>query len=179
MMIATDAIDLFMQRTSFTDFKCPAARALESVGDWWSMLILRDAFQGLTRFDEFQKSLGVAPNILAKRLKHLTGEGLFERRLYNERPPRYEYVLTAKGRDFFPVLMALFAWGNRHLPPEEVAMRLGDADTGEDRDPLLIDRVTGQAFAPEETILKPGPAADDAVYERIAHMRAWFLGFDA
>ncbi|KAF5884842.1 helix-turn-helix domain-containing protein, partial [Rhizobium sp. PEPV16] len=103
-----------MQRTSFSDFKCPAARALDSVGDWWSMLILRDAFQGLSRFDEFQKSLGVAPNILTRRLKHLTEKGLFERRLYNQRPARYEYLLTDKGRDFFPVLMTLFSWGSRH-----------------------------------------------------------------
>lgn len=168
-----------MQRTSFTNATCPAARALESVGDWWSMLILRDAFQGVTRFDGFQKSLGVAPNILTRRLKHLTEEGLFERRLYSEKPPRHDYVLTDKGRDFFPVLMALFAWGVRHLPPEEVAMRLGNPETGEDRDPLLIDRVTGRAFLPEETILKPGPAADESVHERIAHMRAWFLGFEA
>jgi DNA-binding HxlR family transcriptional regulator len=168
-----------MQRTSFNNAACPAARALESVGDWWSMLILRDAFQGVTRFDGFQKSLGVAPNILTRRLKHLTDEGLFERRLYSERPPRHEYVLTDKGRDFFPVLMALCAWGNRHLPPEEVAMRLGNPETGEDREPLLIDRVTGRAFLPEETILKPGPAADESVHERIAQMRAWFLGFEA
>ena len=178
-MIVTRAICLHMQRTSFSSFKCPAARALESVGDWWSILILRDALQGLRRFDEFQKSLGIAPNILTRRLKHLTDEGLFERRLYQERPPRYEYVLTDKGRDFFPVLMALFTWGNRHLPAEEVAVRLADANTGEDRDPLLIDRVTGRAFQPEDTMLVPGPAADDTVHERIAQMKAWFLGFDA
>jgi DNA-binding HxlR family transcriptional regulator len=168
-----------MQRTSFSTVKCPAARALESVGDWWSILILRDALQGLSRFDEFQRNLGIAPNILTRRLKHLTDEGLFERRLYSERPPRHEYVLTEKGRDFFPVLMALFAWGSRHLPPEEVSMRLSDAETGEDRDPLLIDRVTGRAFSPEDTLLAAGPAADDTVRDRIAQMRAWFLGFDA
>ncbi|NLR96089.1 helix-turn-helix transcriptional regulator [Rhizobium sp. P38BS-XIX] len=168
-----------MQRTNFSTVKCPAARSLESVGDWWSILILRDAFQGLSKFDEFQKNLGIAPNILTRRLKHLTEEGLFDRRLYNERPPRYEYVLTTKGRDFFPVLMALFTWGNQHMPAEEVAMRLADVNTGEDRDPLLIDRVTGRAFSPEDTILVPGPAADEAVHERIAQMKAWFLGFDA
>jgi DNA-binding HxlR family transcriptional regulator len=167
-----------MQQTGPTPLNCPAARSVESVGDGWSILILRDAFQGITRFDGFQKSLGVAPNILTRRLKHLTTEGLFERRLYCERPPRHEYVLTQKGRDFFPVLMALFAWGNQYLPPEEIAMRLGNPETGEDREPLLIDRVTGRAFSPEETIIKPGPAADEVVYERIAHMRAWFLGFD-
>ena len=107
-----------MQHTCSTELNCPAARSLESVGDSWSMLILRDAFQGLTRFDAFQKSLGVAPNILTRRLKHLTTEGLFERRLYCERPPRYEYVLTQKGRDFFPVMMALFAWGNQYPIPQ-------------------------------------------------------------
>ena len=74
-------------------------------------MILRDAFHGLMRFDEFQKSLGIAPNILTRRLAHLIDEGLFEKRLYSERPARYEYVLTDKGRDFFPVLMALFSWG--------------------------------------------------------------------
>lgn len=168
-----------MQRTNFSNVKCPAARALESVGDWWSILILRDALQGLTRFDEFQTNLGIAPNILTRRLKHLVDEGLFERRLYSERPPRYDYVLTAKGRDFFPVLMALFTWGSRHLPPEEVAMRLTDATSGEDRDPLLIDRVTGRTFSPEDTLLAPGPGADEGVRQRIAQMRAWFLGFDA
>ena len=167
-----------MKRTGLTEGKCPAARALDSVGDTWSMLILRDAFQGLTRFDEFEKSLGVAPNILTRRLKHLTTEGLFERRLYNERPPRYEYVLTARGRDFYPVLMALFTWGNRNLPEDEIAIRLADARTGEDREPLLIDRVTGRAFFPQDTVLKPGPAADESVHDRIAQMRAWFLGFD-
>ena len=113
-----------MQRTSFANFKCPAARALDSVGDWWSMMILRDAFHGLTRFDEFQKSLGVAPNILTRRLAHLIDEGLFEKRLYSERPARYEYVLTEKGRDFFPVLMALFSWGRWHVPQEDLAFLL-------------------------------------------------------
>lgn len=73
-----------MQRTSFLSLECPAARALESVGDWWSILILRDAFQGLSKFDEFEKNLGISANILARRLKHLTAEGLFERQRYND-----------------------------------------------------------------------------------------------
>lgn len=168
-----------MQRTSFTRFKCPAARALESVGDWWSILILRDAFQGLTRFDEFQKSLGVAPNILTRRLKHLTSEGLFERRGYSERPRRHEYILTEKGCDFFPVLMALFAWGNRHLPEDEVAMRLGDLATGKERNVVLIDAVSGRPIHMENTILLPGPAADEEVQQRIAHMRTRRLAMNA
>ncbi|OWV88498.1 transcriptional regulator [Rhizobium sp. N122] len=168
-----------MQRTSFSQFKCPAARALDSVGDWWSIMILRDAFQGLSRFDEFQKSLGVAPNILTRRLKQLTDQGLFERRLYQQRPARYEYRLTDKGRDFFPVLMTLFSWGSRHMPAEDLAFLLGDAASGRERQMVLVDARTGQEVTPENTSLLPGPAADDEVRARIARMRAWYLGIDA
>src|SRR5499427_4736053 len=92
--------------------ECPCARAVETVGEWWNILILRDALQGFTRFDEFQKSLGIAPNMLTRRLNGLVEAGILERRRYNERPPRYEYVPTERGRDFRPVLLALLAWGN-------------------------------------------------------------------
>ena len=99
-------------------------------------MILRDAFQGLTRFDDFQKSLGIAPNILTRRLAHLVEEGIFEKRLYSERPARHEYVLTAKGQDFFPVLMALSTWGGRHAPQEDLAYLLGNA-SGEELETKL------------------------------------------
>src|SRR5947209_3576779 len=97
---------------------CPIARSLEHVGEWWSMLILRDAAQGVSRFDDFQKSLGIAPNMLARRLGGLVEAGLLERRRYSARPPRDEYVLTARGEDFRPVLWAILAFGNRHFAPE-------------------------------------------------------------
>jgi DNA-binding HxlR family transcriptional regulator len=84
-----------MQHKSFGSMACPIARSLERVGEWWSILILRDAFRGTTRFDQFQKSLGIAPNILTRRLNALVGSGLLERRRYSERPPRYEYLLTS------------------------------------------------------------------------------------
>lgn len=115
-----------MQRTSFKHMECPAARALERVGEWWSILILRDAFHGLSRFDEFQTSLGIAPNILTRRLKHLTENGLLERCRYNERTPRYEYRLTPQGRDFFPVLAALTAADLQHLNAHATSTPLGD-----------------------------------------------------
>ncbi len=83
---------------------CPIARSLERVGEWWSMLIMRDALHGMRRFDEFQKSLGIAPNMLTRRLSALVETGLLERRRYSEHPPRDEYVPTARGRDFLPVL---------------------------------------------------------------------------
>jgi len=105
-----------MQRKSFGDMACPIARSLEHVGEWWSMLILRDAFAGVTRFDDFQANLGIAPNMLARRLATLVEGGLLERRRYQEHPPRDEYVLTARGRDFKPVLAALVAFGRRQYP---------------------------------------------------------------
>ena len=104
-----------MQRKSFADMTCPIARSLEHVGEWWSMLILRDAFAGVTRFDEFQTNLGIAPNMLARRLAALVEGGLLERHRYSERPPRDEYVLTERGRDFKPVLVALVAFGKKHF----------------------------------------------------------------
>jgi DNA-binding HxlR family transcriptional regulator len=86
-----------MQRKSFGNMQCPIARSLERVGEWWSILILRDALHGLTRFDQFQKSLDIAPNMLTRRLNALVKAGLLERRRYSERPPRYEYQLTERG----------------------------------------------------------------------------------
>ena len=161
-----------MQRTSFKHMECPAARALDCVGEWWSILILRDAFHGLSRFDEFQGSLGIAPNILARRLKHLTENGLIERRLYNERPPRYEYRLTAKGRDFFPVLVALLAWGNKHLTPEGISVQLADRRSGHLLEPVLVDGRTGASITPETVTLRPGPAASAQVRARAARIDA-------
>src|SRR5438874_4858393 len=115
-----------MQHKSFQRMPCPIARSLERVGEWWSILIMRDALHGMTRFDEFQKSLGIAPNMLTRRLDALVEAGLLERRRYSERPPRDEYVPTARGRDFRPVLIALMAWGNRHFAPEGASVQLID-----------------------------------------------------
>src|SRR5579872_3741844 len=107
-----------MQHKNLGNMQCPIARSLERVGEWWSILILRDAFLGLTRFDQFQKSLGIAPNMLTRRLNTLVDSGLLERRSYSERPLRFEYVLTPRGRDFRTVLWTLVAWGNKHFAPE-------------------------------------------------------------
>jgi DNA-binding HxlR family transcriptional regulator len=132
-----------MQRKSFGSMQCPIARGLERVGEWWSILILRDAFRGLTRFDEFSQSLGVAPGILTRRLSALVEAGLLERRRYSDRPPRDEYVLTERGRDFRPVLLAMLAWGNRHFPPDRQAVQITNLATGATVDPVLVDPATG------------------------------------
>ena len=133
-----------MQRKSFSSMQCPIARGLEHVGEWWSILILRDAFRGLSRFDEFSESLGIAPNMLTRRLTALVEAGLLERRQYNERPPRDEYVLTERGRDFRPVLLAMMAFGNKHFPPDDRLVQIVNAETGERVDPLLVDPATGR-----------------------------------
>ena len=149
-----------MQRKSFGNMQCPVARSLERVGEWWSILILRDAFNGLTRFDEFQQNLGIAPNMLTRRLNALVESGLLERRRYSERPPRDEYVLTLRGRDFRPVLLALLAWGNKHFAPEGASVMLVDTETGEPADPVLVDRATGRPVTERPYATVPGPAAD-------------------
>jgi DNA-binding HxlR family transcriptional regulator len=157
-----------MQHKYLGNLQCPIARSLERVGEWWSILILRDAFQGLTRFDQFQKSLGIAPNMLTRRLNTLVDSGLLERRLYSERPPRYEYVLTPRGRDFRPVLWALVAWGNKHFSPEGESVVVVDAETGERAEPVLIDKRTGRLLRSPEFTTVPGPTANEETRERYA-----------
>jgi DNA-binding HxlR family transcriptional regulator len=132
-----------MDTKILSDAPCPIARSLTCVGDAWSVLILRDASQGLTRFDEFRKSLGIAPTILTRRLETLTEEGLLEKRRYSERPPRDEYVLTPAGRDFLPVLVLMGAWGRQYRGEGRLA-RYVDAETGQEIEPVAVDAVTGE-----------------------------------
>ena len=157
-----------MQRKSFRNMPCPIARGLERVGEWWSILIMRDALHGFTRFDQFQKSLGIAPNMLARRLDALVEAGLLQRRRYSEHPPRDEYVLTECGRDFRPVLLALLAWGNRHFAPEGASVLLLDAKTGAIADPILVDRVTGRPITSSDHVTAAGPAAPESTRRRYA-----------
>src|ERR1700761_8875663 len=133
-----------MQRKTFGNLQCPVARSLERVGEWWSILILRDAGYGLKRFDEFQKSLDIAPNMLTRRLAALVKAGLLKRQRYSDKPPRYEYVLTERGRDFRPVLVALLAWGNKHFAPEGPSVLWVDAASGRIADPIVVDRLSGR-----------------------------------
>src|SRR5476649_2727490 len=155
-----------MQRKSFGNMQCPIARSLERVGEWWSILILRDAFQGLTRFDQFQKSLEIAPNMLTRRLNALVESGMLERRQYSERPPRDDYVLTERGRDFRPVLWALLAWGNKHFAPEGASVVLVDSATGRPADPIMVDRTTGRPLTERAFKSAAGPAADERTRRR-------------
>lgn len=157
-----------MQRKSFDKMTCPIAQSLERVGEWWSMLILRDAFAGRTRFDEFQTSLGIAPNMLSRRLAALVEAGMLERRRYSARPPRDEYVLTDRGRDFRTVLLALLAFGNRHFAPEGESVRIVDAATGAPAEPILVDRHSGRPLVEPDYTIAAGPAASAATNARLA-----------
>jgi DNA-binding HxlR family transcriptional regulator len=157
-----------MQRKSLGNMQCPIARSLERVGEWWSILILRDAVYGLTRFDEFQKSLDIAPNMLTRRLNALVKGGLLKRQRYSDKPPRYEYVLTDRGRDFRPVLVSLLAWGNRHFSPEGASVLLVNSETGAVADPVVVDRTTGRPIPGPGYSLVPGPAAGERTRQKIA-----------
>jgi DNA-binding HxlR family transcriptional regulator len=160
-----------MQRTSFEGVQCPIARSLERVGEWWSILILRDAFQGISRFDDFQKSLNIAPNMLTRRLRALVEDGLLERRRYSDKPARHDYVLTPCGRDFRPVLLTLMTWGNRHFSPEGISLFLADERTGQEVEPVLIDARTGEQIDREHHALRAGPAANERLRSRVEFSR--------
>lgn len=155
-----------MRRKSFEGQQCPIARSLERVGEWWSILILREAFLGATRFEQFQKNLDIAPNMLTRRLNALVASGLLERRRYSERPPHDEYLLTEGGRDFRPVLWALLAWGNKHFAPEGASVVIVDAETGALAEPVLIDRISGRPLRAPAFRTAAGPAADERTRSR-------------
>jgi DNA-binding HxlR family transcriptional regulator len=113
-----------MERKSFATMDCSVAQCLEVVGEWWSMLIVRDAFLGISRFDDFQRRLGISRNILQQRLGRLVETGVLERVPYSERPPRHDYRLTNKGRDLWPVLTAMRQWGDRYAAPSGPPVQL-------------------------------------------------------
>jgi DNA-binding HxlR family transcriptional regulator len=161
-----------MRRKSFETLQCPIARSLERVGEWWSILILRDAFGGAARFDQFQRSLGIAPNTLTRRLAALVEAGMLEKRRYGERPPRDEYLLTDRGRDFRSVLWALLAWGNRHFAPEGPSVVIVDADTGALADPVLVDRASLRPLTTSGFRSAPGSAANDETRQRHGRLAA-------
>ncbi|QHA08904.1 transcriptional regulator [Streptomyces broussonetiae] len=107
-----------MRRTTFANWPCSVARSMDLLGDRWTPLVLREAFYGIRRFDDFQQELGIARNTLAERLRRLVDAGLMERHVYETQPVRHEYLLTESGRDFYPVILAITAWGDRWLAEE-------------------------------------------------------------
>ena len=149
-----------MLKRTYEDQNCSIARTLELVGERWTLLIVRDAVLGLRRFDEFQQSLGVARNVLTERLNWLVAEGILEREAYSERPPRFEYRLTEKGRELVLPLIALMQWGDRHLSekPPRVAHRR--SDRSKIRAALVAQ--DGAVVSPTEVEVVAGPGLSAA-----------------
>jgi len=143
---------------------CSIARALEIVGQRWTLLIIRDLGLGVHRFDELLESLGVASNVLTDRLNRLVAEGVVERRRYSERPARFEYYLTKKGRELGVALLALMQWGDRHVSPKppRIARRRSD------RSPVSVRLIAkdGSVVLPDDLELVPGPGASGAEQKR-------------
>lgn len=156
-----------MKKTSFENMPCPIAQSLEHVGDWWNILILRDLSYGLSRFDEFQKSLGIAPNTLSRRLNDLIESGLVQRHPYTDKPPRFDYVLTERGRDFRPVVLTMMKWGNKHFSPMGTNIELIDNATMQPVDLVVADAHTGKPINLFEHSLRYNGPADSVSAWRI------------
>jgi DNA-binding HxlR family transcriptional regulator len=141
----------------FTNEDCSVARTLEIVGERWSLLLLREAFYGVRRFEEFQRNLGVARNILTDRLQRLVAHGIFERRQYQERPVRFEYRLTQRGIDLYPALISLLAWGDRYLAdrPSGGPVVLEHKGCGKASVPYLACSACGEAITARD--MRPRP----------------------
>lgn len=135
-----------MRRTRFDRWPCPIARATDLVGDWWTPIILRNACMGQRRFEQFQESLGVPRAILSRRLGRLVDEGFLRKELYAEHPPRFEYLLTEKGRAFWDVLAALWRFGEDWMwePGATPPVQLVDRETGAAVRPVVVDEHTGK-----------------------------------
>ena len=148
-----------VKRTSFEKHDCPIARSLDAIGDWWSMLIIRDALLGRRRFGEFQKSLGLARNILTVRLRALVDQGILQTAPASDGSAYQEYVPTPKGRGVFPIMVALRQWTEEFdTHPEETAPVLVDREKGRPVRRLELHSQDGRLLASADTTLQPRPA---------------------
>jgi DNA-binding HxlR family transcriptional regulator len=166
-----------MRRTSYEQMNCSIASALDVVGEPWTLLIVRDAFYGVRRFDDFQENLGIARNVLTARLKKLVEVGIFRRSAYRERPLRHEYRLTEKGAALFTVIVGLKQWGDRYgvAARSGKPMDLVDRVNGRPLEPVLIDAESGQRLDLSNVRAIAGPGADQSTrmfFERLAVSRA-------
>ena len=156
-----------VKRTSHAESLCGVARPLDAIGDWWSLLIVRDAFDGLRRFGEFQRSLGLSKNILAVRLRNLVAHDILETVPASDGSAYQDYVLTEKGRALFPLLVALRQWGEAFcFAPDEAHVVLVDKATGKPVPRLELRAQDGRALAPEDTAVVHPAAVKQAKRQR-------------
>ncbi|MFT3838759.1 MAG: helix-turn-helix domain-containing protein [Myxococcaceae bacterium] len=147
-----------MRRTRLDQWPCSIARTVDLIGDGWTPMILREAYYGVKRFDDFEANLGLGRNVLTQRLKRLVKEGVFEKVRYQKHPPRHEYVLTEKGRSLFPVLAVMMRWGDRWLSKGEGApVELLDRESGELLDAMVVDSGTREPIALGKVRTRLGP----------------------
>jgi DNA-binding HxlR family transcriptional regulator len=134
-----------VRRTRFDDWPCPIARTTDLIGDWWTPIVLREAFTGRRRFDEFREAIGIPPAVLTARLERLVAEGLLRKEQYEQHPPRYEYRLTEKGRAFWDVLAAMWRWGaDWAFGDDGPPVILSDKETRREVRPVVVDENTGE-----------------------------------
>jgi DNA-binding HxlR family transcriptional regulator len=146
-----------MRKTHLGEWPCSVAQTFDVFGDWWIPLIMREVFYGVRRFDDFQRRLDIGRNVLTTRLNHLVDEGILERVPYQERPTRYEYRLTDKGRASVNIVFAAMRWGDDWLADHGPPAVLRDRRTGAEVRPLVIDEHTGEPIDPRQVTIEPGP----------------------
>ncbi len=146
-----------MERKSFAGMDCSVAQCLEVVGEWWTMLVVRDAFLGVTRFEEFQRRLGISRNILQQRLGRLVEAGVLVRVPYSTHPPRDDYRLTEKGRDLWPVLNAMRQWGDTYAAPDGPPLELVHDACGHVGSQVLVCDACHEPVGPRDVHAVPGP----------------------
>lgn len=161
-------------RVDLSAFSCSVARTLDIVGDKWTLLVLRDAFYGVRRFEDFTRDLGIARNVLASRLTRLVDAGVMERRRYEDHPPRFEYRLTAKGRDLLPVLLTMMYWGDTWAGPDDDApIDLVHRDCGEVTHAVTTCAACGDTLTPFNVTVEPlPPVIEEVVAQRTAAVDA-------
>jgi DNA-binding HxlR family transcriptional regulator len=150
---------LGMRRKSFEEMNCSVAQTLEVVGEWWTMLIVRDSFLGITRFDDFQERLGISRNILSDRLDHLVERGVLTKVPYQEHPVRHDYRLTEKGRDLWLVLTAMRQWGDRWEADEGAPVEIEHRACGHQTDVVATCSSCGEPLDARSVRARPGPGA--------------------
>lgn len=152
-----------VERKSFADMHCSVAQCLEVVGEWWSMLIIRDAFLGVTRFDDFQERLGIARNILIQRLTRLVEKGVLDKVAYSDHPPRYDYRLTTKGRDLWPVVTAMRQWGDKYAAPDGPPLQVVHKNCGKTSHAIMTCSTCGEPLALRDVRAVRGPGDLDGL----------------
>lgn len=161
-----------MERTSFADWSCPCALALEQMGDWWTMLIIREAFYGTRRFSDFQRHLGISKNILSRRLEKMERDGVLARRPDPRDQRSHLYELTRKGQALFPTLIAMMQWAEEWVRDGAPTVRFVTRETGAELAPVAVRDADGREVGPRDLKALPGEGADETMRARLALLEA-------